>query len=124
MQNYYNWKSKLFALPIFLLSFTHVMVCKVKIILGGQTFEMEILMDLHVLRSPDSENHIFSKWSLCMCVCVCLCVCVSVINLTQKQIIAESSNLAFYIWVIGRCYLKLFIKIGQKFCAHKRILIN
>ena len=33
-------------------------------------------MDLHVLRSPESENHIFSKWSVCMCVCVCvLCVC-------------------------------------------------
>ena len=28
----------------------------------GQIFEMEILMDLHVLRSPESENHIFSGW--------------------------------------------------------------
>ena len=35
----------------------------------GQTFEIEILMDLHVLRSPESENHIFSGWSMCTCVC-------------------------------------------------------
>ena len=35
----------------------------------GQIFEVEILMVLHVLRSPESENHIFSIWSVCMCVC-------------------------------------------------------
>ena len=29
------------------------------IFLGGQIFEMEILMDLHVLRSSESEYHIF-----------------------------------------------------------------
>ena len=46
----------------------------------GQIFEMEILMDLNVLRSPEPENHIFSVWSVCMCVCLCVCVsvCVSV----------------------------------------------
>ena len=71
-------------------------------------------MDLHVLMSPESENHIFSVWSVYMC------VCVSVISITQKQITAESSNLAFYICVIGRCYLKLFMKIGQKLCAQER----
>ena len=32
-------------------------------------------MDLYVLRPPESENHIFSIWPVCMCVCVCLCVC-------------------------------------------------
>ena len=32
-------------------------------------------MDLHVLRSPESENHIFSVWSVCMCVSVCTCAC-------------------------------------------------
>ena len=42
----------------FLLSCTHVMVEKVLIL--GQIFEMEILMDLHVLRSPVYENHVFS----------------------------------------------------------------
>ena len=35
-------------------------------------------MDLHVLRSPESENHIFSVWSVCMCVCICVCVSVCV----------------------------------------------
>ena len=28
-------------------------------------------MDLHVLNSPESENHIFSVWSLCVCLCDC-----------------------------------------------------
>ena len=44
-----------------------------KVLLLGQIFEMEIIMDLHVLRSPESENHIFSDWSVCKCVCVCVC---------------------------------------------------
>ena len=44
-------------------------------------------------------------------------VYVCVISITQKEITAESSNLAFYICVIGRCYLKLFMKIGQKLCV-------
>ena len=46
-------------------------------------------------------------------------LCVSVINITQKQITVESSNLAFYIFIIGRCYLKRFIKIGQKPCVQE-----
>ena len=66
-------------------------------------------MDLHVLRPPESENHIFSVWSY-----VCVSVCVSVISISQKQMTADSSNLAFYICIIGRYCLKLFIKIGQK----------
>ena len=40
-----------------------------KVLLLGQIFKMEILMDLHVFRAPESENHIFSKWTVCMCVC-------------------------------------------------------
>ena len=40
-------------------------------IVFGQIFEMEILMNLHILRSPESEKHIFSVWSLCVCVSVC-----------------------------------------------------
>ena len=87
----------------------------------GQIFKVEILMDLQVLRSPESENHIFRVCSVGMCVCVCLCVCpcvcVSVISLTQKQITAEASNFLFYIYIMYRCYLKLFIKIGQKLCV-------
>ena len=58
-----------------LLSLNHVIVEKA--LFWGQIFEMEILMDLHVLRTPESENHIFSVWSVCVCVgmCVCLSVC-------------------------------------------------
>ena len=37
-----------------------------------QISEVEILMDLHVLSSPQSENHICSGWSQCMCVCLLL----------------------------------------------------
>ena len=36
---------------------------------------------------------------------------------TQKQIKAEASNLVFYICITYTCYLKLFIKIGQKLCV-------
>ena len=35
-----------------------------------EIFEVEIMKDLHVLRPPESENHIFSCWSD-MYVCVC-----------------------------------------------------
>ena len=54
-----------------------------KVLFLGEIFEMEILMDLHVMRAPESENHILSIWSVCMC------ICVSVISITQKQITAE-----------------------------------
>ena len=64
-------------------------------------------MDLHVLKPSESENNIFSVWS----------VCVSVISITQKQITAETSNLVFYICIMRRCYLKLFMKIAQKLCV-------
>ena len=57
----------------FLLSLTYK---KRKYCFWVKFFEVQILMDLHVLRSPESENHIFSKWSVRMCVCVCLCVCL------------------------------------------------
>ena len=30
----------------------------------GQIFEMEILMELYTLKTPESENHIFSSWSV------------------------------------------------------------
>ena len=43
---------------VILLSLTHVMVEKVLFL--GQLFEMEILMDLHAMRSSESENHVFS----------------------------------------------------------------
>ena len=69
-----------------------------KVLFLGQIFEMEILMDLQILRFHESENHIFSIRSVCMC--------VSDLRKTQKQIRAETSNLAFYICIIYRCYLE------------------
>ena len=70
-------------------------------------------MDLHVWRSSESENRIFSVWFVCVCASICLCFCVTVISITQKQITAETWNLVFYICIKYRCFLKLFIKIGQ-----------
>ena len=57
---------------------------------SGQIFEIEFLMELFVLRSPESENCIYSGWGACVCVCLCACVCVckSVVHTIQKQIIA------------------------------------
>ena len=74
--------------------------CMIKELLNlGQIFEMDILMDLHVLRSPEPENHIgWSVWVyVCVCVCVCAWVCVSmsVISITQKRITVGTSNLVF-----------------------------
>ena len=60
---------------IFFFIFSYLQVEKVLFLV--QIFEVEILMDLHVLRSSESEKHIFSKWSVCMCVCLIVCVCVS-----------------------------------------------
>ena len=35
----------------------------VKVLFSGQIFEIKILMDLQVFRSPESEKHIFRGWS-------------------------------------------------------------
>ena len=92
--------------PFFILSYLQVE----KILFLSQIFDTKILMDLHVLRSPESENQIFSFG-------LCICMCVFVISTTQKQITAESSNSAFYICIVWTCYLKLFNKCGKKFCV-------
>ena len=72
-------KSHLFSLPsqneytymlfYFLLSIYMVK----KVLFLGQFFEIEFLLFLHVLRSPESENQVFSGLSVCVCVCVCVC---------------------------------------------------
>ena len=36
--------------------------------------------------------------------------------LTPKQMIADTLNLAFYIYIIYRCFSKFFMKIEQKIC--------
>ena len=38
-----------------------------KVLFRGQIFKMETLMDLHDLRSPESENSFFSGWSVYLC---------------------------------------------------------
>ena len=80
--------------------------------LGNQIFEQEILMDLHILRSPEYENHILA-----------VLVCVYLLSESQKQIRVETLNLVFYICIMFRYYLNLFIKIGQKVCTgtHKNL---
>ena len=56
-------QSILYKAIFFLLSLTKAMVEKVLFL--GEIFEMEILMDLHVMRSHESENPMFSIWFAC-----------------------------------------------------------
>ena len=56
--------SILFLKRVFFFSLTHVMVEKV--LFWGKIFEMEILIDVYVIRSPESEIHIFRVWSVCL----------------------------------------------------------
>ena len=71
--NYYNKKSNEGFFFYFLL-----LISRENIILG-QIFKVEILMDLHVLRAPESENHILKGWFVYQYMCVCF------ITLTPKQ---------------------------------------
>ena len=90
----------------FLLSLTHVMVGKV--LFWCQFFEKEIYTLWGTL---NPKNHILSIRF------VCICVNVAVISITQKQITANTPNMVFYVSIMYRCYLKLFIKIEQKLCV-------
>ena len=97
-----------------LFSITHIIVKKVLFL--DQTFEMENLADLHVTRFFEAKKFIFSVWFVCMCIRLCVWL-YAYCNITQKQITTETSILVFYICIMYRCYLKLFIKIGQKLCV-------
>ena len=79
-----------------------------KVLILGQIFEM---MDLHGLRSSESENHILNGWS------VCLYVWLSPVSVIIKETTEEILNLAFYICIICRWYLKLFMKIRLIVCV-------
>ena len=72
----------------------------------NRIFEMDILVELFVLRSPETEKRIFRGWSVYL-------VCVTVIGITPKQIVAEV--IGFHIYIICKCYLNLFMKIWQIF---------
>ena len=84
---------------LFSFSYPHIE----KILFLGQIFEIKITMNLHVLRSPEFENRILAVG-----------LCLSIISITGKQIAAEISNFVILIWIICSCYLKFFIKMGQK----------
>ena len=61
-----------------------------KVVFWDKIFKMEIFMDLHVFRFPESENHTFSCWIVCMCVCPCY-------RITPKQITTKAANLYQYL---------------------------
>ena len=49
----------LIILKIFVFTFFYQSMVE-KVLLRGQIFEIEILIDLYSLRSHESENHVFS----------------------------------------------------------------
>ena len=58
---------------------------KEKVLFLSQIFETAFLLKVHVLGPPESQNYILSSLS----------VCEPVINTTQKQMMAGTSNLVF-----------------------------
>ena len=78
-----------------------------KVSLKGQIFDTEIFRDLQVFMSSESENRTFSGWYMY----------VTVISITKKEIAASTPNLVFYICIICRYYLKLFMKFEHKYFA-------
>ena len=63
-------------------------------------------MDLQVLMSPESENPIFSGWS----------VLVFVTSIIQKQITEQTPNLLLYNCITCRYNFVLFMKIVRIVC--------
>ena len=59
-------------------------------IFKSQTFVREILKDLHVLRSSESDNYFFNGYSLSSCVCLYASYKQ---NYAHKHIITETTNL-------------------------------
>ena len=78
-------------------------------------------MDLHVMRALNSRIT-FLAFNLCVCEPVCLSVsvsaCVPVNSIIKKQFTPETLNLILHICIIDKCYMKLFIKIGQN-CVYR-----
>ena len=69
-----------------------------KTLFWGQILEVEILMVSDVLRYPESENHIFSVWSVCMCACLhlWLYLCVLSVLSVQNQHASMTFRLLYY----------------------------
>ena len=120
----YSFKSEKNFFYYFLLP-----ISRQSIVLGWN-FEMQTLMDIHVLRSPESENHIFSVWSVCMCVCLYVCMSVSLCVCYQHNSKTKCSrNIKFGILHLYhiQMLLETFYKDRTKtLCTgeHKRILIH
>ena len=55
--------------------FTFSTIRSIESIASVQKNEIEILMDLHVLRATESKKVSFGMSSVCVCVCLCLSVC-------------------------------------------------
>ena len=109
---------------VFIFTFSYPYIVE-KVLFLNQIFKMEILMDLHVLRSPESENHIFSVWSVSLCVCVCACVCLLSAYLRNKL----NRNIKFGIQ--HKYHIQMLLETFHEdrtktLCtgAHKRILIQ
>ena len=91
-----------------------------KILFWGQIFEMEILMDLHIMRSPETVNYIFSVWSVCMYVSLCVPYQYN----SKTNYIRNIKFGILYLYHISTLFETFFYKDRTKtLCtgAHKRI---
>ena len=77
-----------------------------KVLCLGKILEMESFVDLHILKSAEYENHIFS-FGLYMS------LRMSPISITQKRITEETPILLSLIFNTWKYYLKLFMKFGR-----------
>ena len=66
-------------------------------------------MDLHDMRSPESVNHIFSVWSVCVCVCPCVCDGCQHNSKTNNR---RNTKLGILHLYHTQMLLETFIKIG------------
>ena len=80
-----------------------------KVLLRGQIFEIGILMDLHGINFPVSENQIFKVLSVYIGVCVCVCY-----QDNSKIIRTKTWNSVFYICIRYALYLKLLKRSEKK----------
>ena len=78
-----------------------------KIIFWGEIFEMAILMDVFVLRFPETENHIFNGRS----------VCVWLLSAQLKNKLYEAPNLEFYILIHVDAAWNLYFRMNDKVCV-------
>ena len=77
-----------------------------KILFLGQILEIEVLIDKHALSSPGSQNHIFSG-----CTCVSEKERETVMRITQKQFVEETTRPVFHMRVLCKYYLKFSVTI-------------